>query len=68
MHGSEMSPKGKVTLLGMLTNTQAIPPNKKSTVEVTRYTRVFLEESNLLKYESSIPGNTMEVMGNQAHF
>lgn len=52
----------------MLTNTQAIPPNRKRTVEVTRYTLVFLEESNLLRYDSSMPGNTMDVIGNHAHF
>lgn len=68
MQGSDINPKGKVTLLGMLTNTQAMPPNKNSTVAVIRYTLVFLEESNLLKYDSNIPGNTIEVIGNHAHF
>lgn len=63
-----MSPKGKVTLLGMLTKTHAIPPKRKRTVDVTRYTLVFLEESNLLRYESSMPGNTIAVIGNHEHF
>lgn len=63
-----MSPKGKVTGLGTFAKTHAIPPKKKREVAVTKYTLVFLEESNLLRYESSIPGKTTEVIGSQEHF
>lgn len=68
MQGYEMSPKGKVTFAGILTNTHATPPIKNSIAEVTKYTWVFREESNLLKYDISIPGNITDVMGNHAHF
>ena len=41
---------------------------KKVANPVIKYKLVLLEVSNLLRYENNMPGNTMEVKGNQAHF
>ena len=42
--------------LKILMNIQAIVPRKKREVDVMRYTFEFRVTSNLLKYESIIPG------------
>lgn len=68
IQGSKTSPKGKLKGLTKLINIQAIPPIKKVTTAKTRYKVVFLEESNLLKNENSIPGYIIELKGNHAHF
>jgi hypothetical protein len=68
MEGYETSPRGKVTGEAMLINIHAELPTRKIAIEQIRYTLVLRDVSNLRKYERSMPGYTMELKGNHAHF
>jgi hypothetical protein len=56
MIGIEINPNGNEYLVNMPKTIQKNEPIKKVTMQVIRYNLVFLERSNLLRYEMSKPG------------